>query len=115
MKSIFFALATASVALVVNSAPSSLRNNGFDLIDVSENTNTVGILPISKRSISDKMENKDAQVQVRVRRFGHHGGHHNYGKKKRSISDKKENKGAEFQVRVRRFGHHGGHHNYGKK
>ena len=71
MKSIFFALATALVALV-NSAPSSLKNNEFDLIDVSENTNTVGILPISKRSISDKMENNDAQVQVRVRR-GRHG------------------------------------------
>merc|ERR1711957_760976 len=56
IKSILFALATASVALVVNSAPSFNKNDGIELIDVSENTDFLEILPISKRSISDKQD-----------------------------------------------------------
>merc|ERR1712032_1585595 len=56
MKSILFALATASVAWVVKSAPSSIKNNAFEVNEVINNVDSVQILPISKRSIRDKQE-----------------------------------------------------------
>ena len=171
MKSILFALAAASVALVVNSAPSFNKEDGIDLI--SKNTDFSQILSISKRSIIEKQKdfatnaktghggiNKKAkqianaarrrEERAERRKNGEHrqmnagsesvkvqknvvrtvksegkkkktgkgpcgrkvcGKKKKYRKKVKKLN-KKDNKDAEVQVR---FGHHGGHHNYGKK